>query len=177
MQPGELQRLVEEHRSIRRMAAAARVSGTTVRYWLKVWGLKSEDHQLRPNRRPRPGCKNCGAEVRQRPNVYCSIACQWQYKRRTKFENSPRVIGVRALKSYLLDLREPKCEVCGVTQWMGKPVPLELDHKDGNSANNDLDNLRLICPNCHAQTDTYKAKNMGRGRHYRRERYAQGKSY
>src|SRR6266540_5330922 len=40
-----------------------------------------------------------------------------------------------------------------------------------------LDNLRLICPNCHAQTETYKAKNMGRGRHYRRERYAKGKSY
>jgi hypothetical protein len=40
-----------------------------------------------------------------------------------------------------------------------------------------LDNLRLICPNCHAQTQTYKNKNKGRGRHYRRERYAKGKSY
>lgn len=52
-----------------------------------------------------------------------------------------------------------------------------MDHIDGNSENNDLDNLRLICCNCDAQTSTYKAKNIGKGRHYRRQRYAEGKSY
>ena len=60
---------------------------------------------------------------------------------------------------------------------MGRPAPLELDHCDGNPLNNHLDNVRLTCQNCHAQTATYKGKNMGSGRYYRRERYATGRSY
>lgn len=54
-----------------------------------------------------------------------------------------------------------KCSLCGITEWMGKPSPIELDHIDGNNKNNSLDNLRLLCPNCHAQTDTYRGKNKG----------------
>jgi 5-methylcytosine-specific restriction endonuclease McrA len=54
---------------------------------------------------------------------------------------------------------------------------LELEHIDGDPTNHELDNLRLICPNCHAQTETYKNRNKGRGRYSRRARYAQGKSF
>jgi hypothetical protein len=53
----------------------------------------------------------------------------------------------------------------------------ELEHKDGNSENNDPENLEWICPNCHSQTDTYKGKNFGNGRHKRKLRYQEGKSY
>jgi 5-methylcytosine-specific restriction endonuclease McrA len=56
------------------------------------------------------------------------------------------------------------CEVCGITDWMGKKVPLELDHIDGDHYNNDLINLRIICPNCHAQTDTNSGKNIKKPR-------------
>ena len=66
---------------------------------------------------------------------------------------------------------------CGITEWNNKKIVLELEHKDGNSENNDLVNLELLCPNCHSQTPTYKAKNKGKGRHSRRERYKDGKSY
>jgi 5-methylcytosine-specific restriction endonuclease McrA len=54
---------------------------------------------------------------------------------------------------------------------------MELEHIDGNSENNSLDNLSIICPNCHSQTPTYKGANKGKGRHYRRVRYSQGKSF
>jgi hypothetical protein len=175
MERQELERLVRERHSIRRMADAAGVSPTTIRYWLGVWGMKSEGNQARESRWPKPLCRNCGVPVRQRPNVYCSTHCQHQFKRRAKVEHG--TARTRALKSYLLDCREHRCEICGSAEWMGKSIPLELDHKDGDAANNSLDNLRLICPNCHAQTQTYKNRNMGRGRHYRRDRYAQGKSY
>lgn len=55
---------------------------------------------------------------------------------------------------------QPICVSCHNTEWLGKPIPLELDHKDGDNQNNHLDNLRLLCPNCHAQTPTYRGKNI-----------------
>ncbi len=51
-----------------------------------------------------------------------------------------------------------ECHLCKLTEWMGKQCPLELDHMDGNNKNNSLSNLRLLCPNCHAQTSTYRNK-------------------
>lgn len=56
-------------------------------------------------------------------------------------------------------IKEHKCECCGNTEWNGKPIPLQLDHIDGNPHNHLLSNLRLLCPNCHAQTETYCGKN------------------
>jgi hypothetical protein len=175
MERQELERLVREYHSIRQIADAAGVSPTTVRYWLGVWGMKSDGDQFGPSKQAKPLCRNCGNPVRRRPNVYCSPHCQHQFKRRVKVGYG--TARTRALKSYLLDCREHRCEICGLAEWMGGSIPLELDHKDGDAANNGLDNLRLICPNCHAQTQTYKNRNIGRGRHYRRERYAKGKSY
>jgi len=52
-----------------------------------------------------------------------------------------------------------KCYICNIDEWMGKPIPLELDHINGDHDDNRLENLRIICPNCHAQTDTYRSKN------------------
>lgn len=56
-------------------------------------------------------------------------------------------------------LKEHKCEKCGITEWLGNPAPLELDHIDGNRQNHKIENLRLLCPNCHSQTDTYRGRN------------------
>ena len=53
-----------------------------------------------------------------------------------------------------------QCENCGNTEWLGQPIPLELHHKDGNKKNNTLENFELLCPNCHALTDTYRGKNI-----------------
>lgn len=69
------------------------------------------------------------------------------------------------------------CEVCKNAAWMGEDIPLEVDHIDGDSDNWNKQNMRLVCPNCHAQTDTYKGRNKGRGRYARRKRYQEGKSY
>lgn len=55
-----------------------------------------------------------------------------------------------------------KCNKCGGMEWLGEPIPLELDHRDGNPRNNQLENLELLCPNCHAQTSTYRGKNRKR---------------
>jgi len=52
-----------------------------------------------------------------------------------------------------------KCHCCNNTEWMGKPIPLELEHINGIHSDNTLENLTLLCPNCHAQTATHAGKN------------------
>jgi transposase-like protein len=57
---------------------------------------------------------------------------------------------------------EARCSRCLRTEWEGEAIPLELDHIDGDRWNNDVRNLRLLCPNCHALTPTYRGRNIGR---------------
>lgn len=68
-------------------------------------------------------------------------------------------IGSFALKKKLFNagIFEKKCynSECGISEWLGQPVPLHLDHIDGNNKNNCLANLRVLCMNCHGQTETY----------------------
>jgi hypothetical protein len=66
------------------------------------------------------------------------------------------------LKNKLLrnGLFENKCLICGITDWNGKKLNMELDHIDGNKYNHSLLNLRLLCPNCHSQTETFRGKNI-----------------
>ena len=56
-------------------------------------------------------------------------------------------------------IKQHKCECCGITEWRGQPTPIELDHINGINTDNRLENLRILCPNCHAQTETYRGKN------------------
>ena len=57
--------------------------------------------------------------------------------------------------------REYKCECCGISEWNGKPITLQIHHKDGDHLNNTLSNLQILCPNCHSQTDNFCWKNRG----------------
>ena len=60
-------------------------------------------------------------------------------------------------------IKENKCEnpECGLTEWHGKPIVCELHHINGVKDDLRLDNLKILCPNCHAYTDNYRGKNIG----------------
>ena len=56
-------------------------------------------------------------------------------------------------------LKENRCEICGLTEWNGQPIPLELHHVNGVNSDHRIENLKMVCPNCHALTDNYRGLN------------------
>jgi hypothetical protein len=127
-------------------------------------------------------CLNCGAEFERKNSKakYCGHDCQQRHQHKLRVDewllNDSKVHKV-TIKRYLVETFGDKCSVCSIETWNDKPIVLELEHKDGNSENNRPENLCLICPNCHSQTETFKGKNKGNGRHVRRTRYKEGKSF
>lgn len=125
-------------------------------------------------------CLNCG-KTHTSSNKhscfakYCSQKCQHEFQMKEKVVAG--TASAKTMKKYLIYKHGEKCWECGITEWNGKQIVFELEHIDGNSQNNSEENLSLLCPNCHSQTPTYKNRNKGNGRHYRRTRYKEGKSY
>jgi len=114
-------------------------------------------------------CKGCGkkhqtksSKVRQ----YCSNACQSlttkadTWSRLQRGEISERSV----IRKTLMREIGRHCFECQGTEWRGHEIPLEVDHVDGDAGNNTFSNLRLLCPNCHAITKTWKGRNKGSGR-------------
>lgn len=104
---------------------------------------------------------------------YCSRDCATRQRRDETWESVERgeyhSVQGTAVKKHLLEKRGARCEICGITEWMGRPINLVMDHIDGNSENWSPRNLRLICPNCDSYNPTFGARNVGNGRKYRRK--------
>ena len=78
-------------------------------------------------------------------------------QRKEKVENG--TAGGSMVLRYLLEELGNVCQECGITDWNGKPLPMQIHHIDGNNKNNRLENAKLLCPNCHFQTDNWGYKN------------------
>lgn len=108
-------------------------------------------------------CPTCGARVTNPASTYCSAPCHQEaiYVSVTKPRiESGNCASNSTLRAYLLRERDSTCAACAIgAEWNGKPLTLHVDHVDGDSDNNFPPNLRLLCPNCHSQTETYTGRN------------------
>lgn len=103
-------------------------------------------------------------------NKFCNLKCYNDYKWETV--QIPLILEGKAsalvVKKYLIFKYGNRCMVCEQSgEWNGKPLTIQLDHIDGNSDINTLENTRLLCPNCHSQTKTFCSK--GAGNRYKKD--------
>ena len=123
-------------------------------------------------------CANCNISVIG--IKFCSRDCQKGYNwklisEKIIYDGYDTSHDHRNARRLLIEKNNGTCQICGLAEWQGQPMPLVMDHMNGNSEDGSLSNLRIICNNCDALTATYK--NKGNGRAVRRQRYKDGKSY
>lgn len=112
-------------------------------------------------------CLNCGKETHNKK--FCCYECRKTYENNQKIKawqetgdtGCATTTTLRnCIRDYIFEHQNGKCSICGIeNKWNGRKLNFILDHIDGDASNNSPDNLRLICPNCDSQLDTYKSKN------------------
>lgn len=130
-------------------------------------------------------CKKCGKKIISNNKSGLCQNCLIEERNKDKIENWLKTgdtgckVGTNirnCIRDYLYKDQNCKCAICGIeNNWNGKELKFILDHIDGDASNNKRENMRLICPNCDSQLDTYKSKNKHSARNYRHKYYEEYK--
>lgn len=120
-------------------------------------------------------CKNCGKEITTVTvkKEFCCMRCKFEYERAEKINNwlkEPEKYNTHYIldfiRDYLIEKSDNKCSKCGwseVNQFTCK-IPLQIHHIDGDCTNNRIENLEVLCPNCHSLTDNFCSRNKGKSK-------------
>ena len=180
--------LVESGSSYQAIGKKYGVTGGAIRQLLKRKGYNlPKRREINPSENFNRGkiqyatCINCGKKFIKYLSTsgkYCSNKCQHEKTHKdlyARFVEGDEYFmrpnyNPGKFKPDILKEQNYKCDICGCeTFWNGKPLVFVLDHIDGNASNNIRSNVRLVCPNCDSQLDTYKSKNKnGRRVYYRK---------
>ena len=175
-----LERLISEGVSYERIGRQYNVTGAAIKKVAQKFGIELEKkRKVNPNEHFNKGtgqkgiCLNCGKEFtvyKSHGGKYCSVKCFNEHKHKLYIEawrNGEKdgmsgKYGISgAIRKYLFEKYEGKCQICGWGEI--NPVtgvsPLQIHHIDGDYTNNKEDNLQLLCPNCHSLTETYMSLN------------------
>lgn len=118
------------------------------------------------HRNPRRSCEECGNCIKSTRNYrrFCSVACSNKHRRGIVYDGTrskDRALTVKEYREAAFNAFGRICVLCGIGEfWQGQPLTLQVDHINGDRYNNSLDNLRVLCPNCHSQTPTFNGKHL-----------------
>ena len=110
-------------------------------------------------------CENCETEFKKKyqgnvSNKFCCQECRNEFIAKEKIQ-SGTYTKANAF-TYFKRFTDYRCSECGIDEWNGKKITLQIDHIDGNNKNNVVENLRYLCPNCHTQTETWGVRNVSK---------------
>ena len=168
-----VQELVDKHESIAQILddlGLKKVGGnyTTIKKWIRYYDIDTS--HFTGQSWAKSSNVNSDSRVR-RLRDFIRIPNEDVFCENSSYDNGTR-IKKRLFEDYNW---EYKCYECGISEWNGKAITLHLDHINGIHSDNRFDNLTLLCPNCHSQTQTYAGKNINSGVRSMRDKHESGK--
>ena len=161
----QLKTLVEENLSTHNIATSLNTSQTNVRYWLKKYNLKTNPIKQKKK------CNHCQITLTNSQSIYCSVQCHkdfeyeqyildWKAGLKLGYVGKTKSLAI-TIRKYMLLKHNNACQKCGwdLVHPIDKNPLVEIDHIDGDASNCKEENLRVLCPNCHSMTPTFRARN------------------